>query len=192
MIYSGKYFWNDNIGSREFNNYPLWVANYGVTCPDMSDPWSNWTIWQYGDNRTVPGISGAVDADKFNGTLDDLKALAGATPPLDMGDAEPAPDARKNDVEILDGEVPDGGSDEAPEASEPTADAGSPAVTPDAGAATPSTEADAAAPLVAAAGVEGDSGCACRVATRRQSTAPYASVLLALAHAMLRRRVRRP
>src|SRR5205823_3391143 len=39
--------------------------------------------WQYADNGSVPGISGSVDVDEFDGTLAQLQALAGNpnTPP---------------------------------------------------------------------------------------------------------------
>jgi hypothetical protein len=46
----------------------------------LPDAWASWGIWQYGSTGTVPGISGDVDVDRFNGTLDDLKKLAGAAP----------------------------------------------------------------------------------------------------------------
>ena len=77
IIYSAKYFWQDNVGTDEFNGYPLWVANYYVECPNMPDnAWAKWVFHQHADNGTVPGISGAVDLDRFNGALEDLQALA--------------------------------------------------------------------------------------------------------------------
>ena len=56
--------------------YPLWVANYGVTCPGVPSTWSSWTYWQNSSTGTVSGISGAsaVDLDFFNGTLQQLGA----------------------------------------------------------------------------------------------------------------------
>jgi lysozyme len=80
MVYTAKYFWNDNVGSTDFASYPLWVANYGVSCPNTPDAWSSWLIWQYGDNGTVAGISGGVDVDRFNGTRADLEHFVGTTP----------------------------------------------------------------------------------------------------------------
>jgi lysozyme len=54
--------------------YPLWVANYGVTCPGVPSTWSSWTYWQDSATGSVAGISGAsaVDLDFFNGTLQQL------------------------------------------------------------------------------------------------------------------------
>lgn len=69
VIYTGPYFWQDNVGSGAFSSYPLWIAHYGVSCPLIPDNWSDWTIWQYSDG------SGTLDHDVFNGTLAELKAL---------------------------------------------------------------------------------------------------------------------
>lgn len=80
FVYTAKYFWNDNVGSTDFSADRLWVANYGVTCPDLPDAWGNWSIWQYSSTGSVPGIGGDVDLDKFNGTLDDLRRIAGSSP----------------------------------------------------------------------------------------------------------------
>ncbi len=75
MIYSGSYFWDDYVKTTAFNTQPLWVPNYGVTCPRMPAAWTNWTFHQYSSTGSVPGISGNVDLDKFNGTLAQLQAL---------------------------------------------------------------------------------------------------------------------
>jgi lysozyme len=80
MVYTAKYFWNDNVDTTDFVSYPLWVANYDVSCPNTPDAWTNWLIWQYGDNGTVSGIDGAVDVDRFNGTQEDLVRFAGKAP----------------------------------------------------------------------------------------------------------------
>jgi GH25 family lysozyme M1 (1,4-beta-N-acetylmuramidase) len=78
LIYTANFFWGEYLGNPNFSNYPLWVANYGPSCPYLPNAWSNWRFWQYSDNATVSGIPGGVDADMFNGTLDDLRAFAGA------------------------------------------------------------------------------------------------------------------
>ena len=65
------------MGSTAFGSDPLWVANWGVSCPDLATGWSNWVFWQYSDTGTVGGISGAVDLDEFNGTLAQLQSFAG-------------------------------------------------------------------------------------------------------------------
>lgn len=67
--------------------YDLWVAHwtYDLGVPPSTGIWSTWDFWQYsGDNiawpgnikgATIPGISGAVDADLFNGTRSQLAAF---------------------------------------------------------------------------------------------------------------------
>lgn len=77
IIYSGYYFWNDNIGSSDFGAYPLVIPWYGVDCPGgVPTGWDMWTFHQYCDCGSVAGISGNVDVDRFNGGLADLQALA--------------------------------------------------------------------------------------------------------------------
>jgi lysozyme len=88
MIYTVASFWNDHLNSS-FGNYPLWIANYGVSSPKLPTGWSNWNFWQYSQSGTVNGISGNVDMDYFNGSMDQLQAFAGssATSQPDSGSA---------------------------------------------------------------------------------------------------------
>jgi lysozyme len=88
IIYTGKYFWQDNVASPDYADYPLWHAQYPNACqppaappPDCgcantADQWSQLVFWQYSSSGSVPGISGNVDLDVFNGTIEDLEALA--------------------------------------------------------------------------------------------------------------------
>jgi hypothetical protein len=85
MIYTPKYFWQDGVGApADFVDYPLWIANYGVECPLIADPWPRWDFWQYTSSGDVAGVSGNVDRNVFNGTYEDL--LAFAAPPVACGD----------------------------------------------------------------------------------------------------------
>jgi lysozyme len=59
--------------------YPLWIANYGASCPRVPTAWNSWSFWQNNEKGSVPGINGDVDTDLFNGTMDDL--MAAARPP---------------------------------------------------------------------------------------------------------------
>jgi GH25 family lysozyme M1 (1,4-beta-N-acetylmuramidase) len=76
IIYTAVGFWGDLSGTGDFAGYPLWVANYGVSCPYVPDTWAGWSFWQYTESGSVPGIAGGVDTNYFNGTLDDLLAMA--------------------------------------------------------------------------------------------------------------------
>lgn len=89
MIYTGKYFWQDNVGSSAFSDYLLWHAQYPNACQPPADPppacsgcaniadqWSEVAVWQYSSSGSVPGIAGNVDLNVFNGTLAELTAIA--------------------------------------------------------------------------------------------------------------------
>ncbi len=75
FIYTGPYFWQDSVGSTSFGSTPLWVADYGPSCPLIPPGWSNWTMWQYSDGN------GALDHDVFNGSLADLQKFAAPPAP---------------------------------------------------------------------------------------------------------------
>jgi lysozyme len=80
IVYTGKYFWRDQVGGpTSFAGNALWIAQYTTLCPDLTSPWNTWAFWQYSESGTVPGISGGIDLDRFNGTADELRALAGGT-----------------------------------------------------------------------------------------------------------------
>ena len=73
IIYTGYYFWRDSVGNPTNNlNCPLWIAAYGVSSPMVPPAWGYWTFWQYSDTGSVPGVSGNVDHDYFNGSLTTL------------------------------------------------------------------------------------------------------------------------
>ncbi len=80
IIYTGAYFWRDEVASAAFLRSPLWLAHYtdvanGVCAGDPS-PWPRFHFWQWTDKGRVNGIQGNVDLNAFRGTLAELKALA--------------------------------------------------------------------------------------------------------------------
>ena len=92
IVYTAA-FMSATIGTS-FSKYPLWVANYEVTCPTMPSGWTAWQFWQDSSKGTVGGISGAVDTDIFNGDLATLQKLtlqtaADAGSNEDAGASEP-------------------------------------------------------------------------------------------------------
>lgn len=86
IIYCSPSFWRDHLGdSTAFTRYPLWIAHYtSAAQPSLPGGWTTWAFWQNTSSGRVNGISGNVDQDRFNGSLDDLKVLAQVSP-------EPAP-----------------------------------------------------------------------------------------------------
>lgn len=85
MIYSGYFTVEESRGYEPLNvgalaKYPFWLAWYtdekNIRIPA---PWTKFTIWQYSGEALVPGYdhtqNGRGDADIFNGSLDELKAM---------------------------------------------------------------------------------------------------------------------
>jgi GH25 family lysozyme M1 (1,4-beta-N-acetylmuramidase) len=81
IIYTGPHFWADHMADTErFADSPLWYAHH----TDAADPgplfggWTTWTLWQWSDSGSVPGISVVVDLDRLQGGGPALEALASA------------------------------------------------------------------------------------------------------------------
>jgi lysozyme len=88
LLYTSPLFLSSYPGLGAF---PLWIANYGVSCPMVPAEWSTYVFWQSGSTGSITPISGAVDLDSFNGTLADLAALG--VPDGGAGDADAGADA---------------------------------------------------------------------------------------------------
>lgn len=82
-----------SYASTELNSsvtsYPLWIANYSSSPPSTLAaskyaPWSSYKFWQYSSTGSVPGISGNVDLDVFNGTF--LQMVQQYSPNYSNGD----------------------------------------------------------------------------------------------------------
>jgi GH25 family lysozyme M1 (1,4-beta-N-acetylmuramidase) len=61
MIYTSPSFANSYLSG--LSGYPLWIANYGVSQPESASTWRSWTMWQYTNSGSLPGMSGPVDLD---------------------------------------------------------------------------------------------------------------------------------
>jgi len=81
IIYTGYYFWRDNVGNPNNNlNCPLWLAAYvSNPTPYVPQAWGGvgWAFWQYTSSGRVNGISGNVDRDYFrnSGSYPNINAL---------------------------------------------------------------------------------------------------------------------
>lgn len=75
IIYIGRYARQGEVNST-VTQYPMWVAHWTYD-PVNTNPntgiFPTWAFWQYADNGTVPGVSGACDLDVFNGTMNQLR-----------------------------------------------------------------------------------------------------------------------
>ena len=76
ILYAAAGFWDTLPDTAQFAPYTLWVANYGQTCPYLPKTWSKWAFWQSSESGSVPGVSGGVDVNQWNGTLAELLAFA--------------------------------------------------------------------------------------------------------------------
>jgi GH25 family lysozyme M1 (1,4-beta-N-acetylmuramidase) len=116
IIYTGAWWWNPNmlIGGQYpdwAGGYRLWVASYplrndvpavaqieqGQLTPILPKGWTSWMFWQYsGDVATQDGITDElgrlvhVDLNVFNGTVDELNALAQTAAPVAVAHSDAA------------------------------------------------------------------------------------------------------
>lgn len=79
MIYTFTPFWRDTLGnSTRFSDHPLWVAHFtNAAQPRFPSAFPRFAFWQHSQSGTVPGVNGAVDLDRFNGSATELKTFAG-------------------------------------------------------------------------------------------------------------------
>lgn len=76
VIYVSPSFWRNYMADTTWfalNGYEiLWIAHWtSLTSPSVPGAnWAGkgWTFWQYTSDGTVPGISGRVDLNRYNGT----------------------------------------------------------------------------------------------------------------------------
>lgn len=85
MIYSSPGFWGSSMGgSTAFTGYPLWEAHYTTaSAPYSMGGWNSYTLWQFSDSATIPGISATVDQSRSNGTP--LTSIAQHVQPSSLG-----------------------------------------------------------------------------------------------------------
>lgn len=72
IIYTYYYYYRDNL-KGEFDDYPLWLANYNDVLQPTED--DHWRIWQFTENGIVRGINAKVDLNIYNGSTFGLKRL---------------------------------------------------------------------------------------------------------------------
>jgi GH25 family lysozyme M1 (1,4-beta-N-acetylmuramidase) len=83
ILYTYPAFWEYMGGTTTFRNYPLWIANYGVSAPTLPAGWRRYAVWQYTASATVDGIAGRTDVNRLGDgvALRDLTYRPGRRPP---------------------------------------------------------------------------------------------------------------
>ncbi len=75
IVYVSPAYWNALPNKGIEPKADLWVAEYGVAAPVAVGQWGlGYTFWQYTGTGAANGITGAVDQDHYNGSLDQLHA----------------------------------------------------------------------------------------------------------------------
>jgi GH25 family lysozyme M1 (1,4-beta-N-acetylmuramidase) len=67
LVYVSPSFWSAHVDDVQHvaDEYPLWVANWGVDAPTVPGTWDAWRGWQKTSDGAVAGIDGRVDRDTF-------------------------------------------------------------------------------------------------------------------------------
>jgi GH25 family lysozyme M1 (1,4-beta-N-acetylmuramidase) len=96
-VYSGHTI-KEQLGDKRDDHLAehtsLWIAQYtSAAAPSWPKAtWPAWSLWQYTDRASVPGVSGPCDANRFNGSDEAaLRWLAPAEPVAPQAPSEPIP-----------------------------------------------------------------------------------------------------
>jgi len=83
FLYGSEEYWAE-LGNPPWplaSDVDLVLKRYAPGPGAPPPPWTKYTIWQKSEKGTVPGITGAVDLDEFNGSEDDLQAYVSGEQP---------------------------------------------------------------------------------------------------------------
>ena len=61
------------LNTPEFDRYPFWIAHYKVKKLRYKGAWD---FWQHTEEGCIDGITGKVDFNVYNGSLDDLQKVS--------------------------------------------------------------------------------------------------------------------
>lgn len=106
-VYSGHVI-KEQLGNKKSDilaTTSLWIAQYtNASAPSWpTGTWPAWSLWQYTDSETVPGISAPVDGDRWNGTTEGLIKWfgpAGAEPAPSPEPPKPEPEQQLVEINI--------------------------------------------------------------------------------------------
>jgi lysozyme len=78
LVYTGQWWWDPRTGkSKAAASYPLWVSDYSNDPPHLPAGWKDYVLHQFTSKDHVPGVPTRVDRSSFNGSMDELRKLAG-------------------------------------------------------------------------------------------------------------------
>lgn len=82
IVYLSPAFATEILKNAEvLARFPVWLAHYtGAASPTIARPWTSWTFWQYTREGKTPGVALPLDLNRFNGSLEELKALTLKSP----------------------------------------------------------------------------------------------------------------
>lgn len=82
LIYTNRPMRESTLGnSTRFSDHPLWIAHYtNAAQPRIPSAFPRYSFWQHSQTGTVSGVNGGVDLNRFNGSMNGLKAFAGFPP----------------------------------------------------------------------------------------------------------------
>ena len=72
IIYTYNKFKETYLSAPVFDDYPYWIAHYYVERVEYA---GEWRFWQHTDAGHLPGITGYVDLDVYNGSFYDMMML---------------------------------------------------------------------------------------------------------------------
>jgi hypothetical protein len=84
LIYTSAHKWHSLVGygaTWASEACDLWVAHWDTDEPTLPDVWDSWLFWQYTSKGQLPGYSGRLDRDRFNGTEKELRDKYGGEKP---------------------------------------------------------------------------------------------------------------
>jgi hypothetical protein len=80
-IYTSKGAWNSIMGGVYLNDRKLWVAHYTTNpYPLLPQGWDSWWLWQFTSSGRLPGYTGNLDTNRFNGDDADFAEWVGDLP----------------------------------------------------------------------------------------------------------------
>lgn len=72
ILYTNYKFKMDYLNTKEFEDYPYWIAHYYVPVLTYK---GKWKFWQHTDRGHLDGIKENVDLNIYNGSMYDLKRM---------------------------------------------------------------------------------------------------------------------